>query len=328
MSLYPTRRPVLAALAAACLSPANAARAQARPALQSWKLATSVQTGIHDVAPAPDGGVWFSAQASGHLGWFEPATGRTELLPLGRGAAPHGVIQGPDHAAWLTDGGQNAIVRVTWPQRAITLYRLPAGGGYANLNTCAFDGDGDLWFTGQGGYVGRLAVRSGQVTVKEAPRGRGPYGICATPSGEVWWCSLAGSFIAQIDRRTGDSRIVAPPTPGQGARRIWSDSRGRLWVSEWNSGQLSMHDPAANAWRAWRVPGENPMIYAVYVDERDRPWVSDFGGNAIWSFDPGSEKFERHALPRASANVRQILGRQGEVWLGESGTEHITVIRT
>jgi virginiamycin B lyase len=89
-----------------------------------------------------------------------------------------------------------------------------------------------------------------------------------------------------------------------------------------------MHDPAANAWRAWRVPGENPMIYAVYVDERDRPWVSDFGGNAIWSFDPGSEKFERHALPRASANVRQILGRQGEVWLGESGTEHITVIRT
>jgi virginiamycin B lyase len=76
------------------------------------------------------------------------------------------------------------------------------------------------------------------------------------------------------------------------------------------------------------VPGGNPMIYAVYVDERDRPWVSDFGGNAVWSFDPGSEKFERHALPRESANVRQILGRKGEVWLPESGTEHITVIRT
>ncbi len=33
------------------------------------------RTGIHDVAPAPDGGVWFSAQRSGHLGWFDPKSG-------------------------------------------------------------------------------------------------------------------------------------------------------------------------------------------------------------------------------------------------------------
>ena len=320
-----TRRPVLAALAVAGLPVSCPSHAAAT--MQSWKLATSRRTGIHDVAPAPDGGVWFSAQASGHLGWFEPGTGRTELVPLGSGSSPHGVIQGPDRSAWLTDSGQNAIVRVTWPQRAVSVYPLPPGTPYANLNTCAFDGDGDLWFTGQSGYVGKLALRTGQVTVKEAPRGRGPYGICTTPAGEVWWCSLAGSCIAHIDRRTGDSRIVEPPTRGQGARRVWSDSRGRIWVAEWNSGQLSMHDPAANGWRAWRVPGE-AKVYAVYVDERDTVWASDFGGNAVWSFDVRAEKFERHALPRDSANVRQILGRKGEVWLPESGTEHITVIRT
>lgn len=325
-SLMLSRRPVLAAIASTLLPLAPSARAA--DAMQSWKLATSRRTGIHDVAPAPDGGVWFSAQASGHLGWFEPGSGRTELVPLGSGSSPHGVIQGPDRAAWLTDGGQNAIVRVTWPQRAVTVFPLPTGTPYANLNTCAFDGAGDLWFTGQAGYVGRVAVRTGQVSVKESPRGRGPYGICTTPGGGVWWCSLAGSFIAQVDPRTGDSRIVEPPTRGQGARRVWSDSRGRIWVAEWNSGQLSMHDPGTNQWRAWRVPGDKPMVYAVYVDERDVVWCSDFGGNAVWSFDPRAEKFERHAMPRDSANVRQILGRKGEVWLPESGTEHITVIRT
>jgi virginiamycin B lyase len=70
------------------------------------------------------------------------------------------------------------------------------------------------------------------------------------------------------------------------------------------------------------------MIYAVYVDERDIVWASDFGGDCIWSFDPKAEKFERHAFPRRGINVRQILGRPGEVWLPESGTEHISVIRT
>ena len=119
------RRTALAWMAAGALP--WPALAQGAGTLQSWKLATSRRTGIHDVAPAPDGGVWFSAQASGHLGWFDPASGRTELVALGSGSSPHGVIQGPDRAAWLTDGGQNAIVRVGWPDRKVTVHPLPAG---------------------------------------------------------------------------------------------------------------------------------------------------------------------------------------------------------
>ncbi len=296
--------------------------------MQSWPLNTPQRTGIHDVAPAPDHGVWFTAQRSGHLGWFDPRIGSTELVALGKDSSPHGVIRGPDDAAWITDSGQNAIVRVGWPDRAVRRFGLPEGTPYANLNTCAFDGDGDLWFTGQSGFVGKLATKTGTTTVQRAPRGRGPYGICATPAGDVWWCSLAGSFIARIDRRTGESIVVEPPTKDQGARRVWSDSRGRIWVSEWTSGNLSLHDPADGSWRTWKLPGEAPRAYAVYVDERDHVWVSDFGGNAMFRFDPGSEGFERFGFPRAGAAIRQILGRPGEVWLPESGTEHITVIRT
>lgn len=296
--------------------------------MQSWPLNTPRRTGIHDVAPAPDGGVWFSAQASGNLGWFDPKSGRTELIPLGTRSSPHGVIQGPDKAAWLTDGGQNAIVRVGWPDRKVQVFPLPGGSSYANLNTCAFDGDGDLWFTGQSGVYGKLAVKTGHVTVKDAPRGHGAYGICSTPSGDCWFSSLANSYIARIDRKTGEAHVVEPPTRNQGARRIWSDSKGRLWVSEWNSGQLSMHDPQSKSWKQWKLPGDSPRVYAVFVDDRDVPWVSEWSGNAVYSFDPRTEKFERFAMPRENANIRQILGRPGEVWLPESGNEHITVIRT
>jgi virginiamycin B lyase len=330
----PRRRVVTAFTALGTLALANpwVAAQTATARLQSWPLNTSRRTGIHDVAPAPDGGVWFTAQSSGHLGWFDPKSARTELIALGGGSAPHGVIQGPDKAAWITDGGRNAIVRVAWPERRVRAFPLPEGSAWANLNTCAFDGDGDLWFTGQSGMVGQLAMKTGTVSVKNAPRGRGPYGICATPAGEVWWCSLAGSFIARIERRTGESVVVEPPTKDQGARRVWSDSRGRIWVSEWNSGQLSVHDPAAKtaaqAWRTWKLPGDAPHCYAVYVDERDVVWASDWGGNAVWRFDPASERFERFGLPREGTGIRQILGRPGEVWLPESGTEHVSVIRT
>jgi virginiamycin B lyase len=324
-----SRRDALGALGATVLAATFPFPATAQSdRMQSWPLKTPRRTGIHDLAPAPDGGVWFTAQASGDLGYFDPKTGRTELIPLGTGSAPHGVIQGPDKAAWITDGGQQAIVRVGWPDRAVRKFALPEGTPYANLNTCAFDGDGDLWFTGQSGVYGKVAVKGGLVRVWEAPRGRGPYGICATPAGDIWYCSLAASFIARVDRGTGESTVIEPPTKEQGARRVWSDSRGRIWVSEWLSGNLSMYDPAAKSWRTLRVPGDNPHTYAVYVDDRDHVWVSEWTGNAMYRYDPASEKFERYGFPRPGANVRQILGRHGEVWLPESGTQHISVIRT
>ena len=108
-----SRRHAIGVLGATALSASHPLRTAAQAAtMQSWPLGTAKRTGIHDLAPAPDGGVWFTAQASGHLGWFDPHTGRSELIALGAGSAPHGVIAGPDKAAWVTDGGQGAIVRV------------------------------------------------------------------------------------------------------------------------------------------------------------------------------------------------------------------------
>src|SRR5512140_713962 len=66
----------------------------------------------HDVAPAPDGTVWYTAQSQGAIGILDPKTGKATQISLGKGAAPHGVIIGPDRAAWVTEGGQNAIARI------------------------------------------------------------------------------------------------------------------------------------------------------------------------------------------------------------------------
>ncbi|MCZ7542919.1 MAG: lyase [Anaerolineae bacterium] len=281
----------------------------------------------HDVAPAPDGTVWYTAQRSGELGRLDPATGETWHIPLGAGSAPHGVIVGADGAAWVTDSGLNAIVRVDPDTEEVTVYPLPAGTPYANLNTAAFDGEGVLWFTGQGGIYGRLDPESGAIAVFDAPRGRGPYGIATTPEGAIYYASLAGSHIAQVDIESGEATVLEPPTPNQGARRVWSDSEGRIWVSEWSSGNVSVYDPAADAWQTWRLPGADPRPYAVYVDENDLVWLSDFGANALVSFDPATEAFTVFALPSPSGNVRQILGRPGEVWGAESGADKLVVIR-
>ena len=150
-------------------------------------------------------------------------------------------------------------------------------------------------------------------------------GITTTPSGDVYYASLAGSHIARIDVESGEATVIEPPTPKQGARRVWSDSKGNLWVSEWNSGNLSRYTPATNTWKMWKLPGDKPKAYAVYVDDQDIVWLSDFGANALVRFEPRTARFTRVSLPTADANVRQIHGRRGEVWGAESATDKLIV---
>ena len=54
-----------------------------------------------------------------------------------------------------------------------------------------------------------------------------------------------------------------------------------------------MHDAAAknpaDAWRTWKAPGSDPLVYAVYVDERYQVWIAEWGHNAVYRFNPATE---------------------------------------
>jgi virginiamycin B lyase len=281
----------------------------------------------HDVAPAPDGTVWYTGQPKGVLGNLDPTTGVVTRIALGQGSDPHGVIVGPDGAPWITDAGLNAILRVDPATKAVKAWTLPKARANAKLNTAAFDASGRIWFTGQSGLYGRLDPTTGTMTVWDAPRGIGPYGITATPDGQIYYASLAASFLGKPDLETGATSVIEPETAGVGTRRVCSDSKGRLWISEWNAGNLSMYDPAAKDWTVHRLPGDQPHAYSVYVDDQDKVWVSDFAANAILRFDPDTATFESFPSDRPDAAVRQMAGRKGEVWGAESGTDRLVVIR-
>jgi virginiamycin B lyase len=281
----------------------------------------------HDVAPAPDGTVWYTGQRKGFLGRFDPKTGSNEEIPLGEGSAPHGVIVGPDGAAWITDGGQNANVRYDPKTGKREAFPLPANFPNANLNTGAFDRNGIYWFTGQNGVYGRVDPKTGKTEAWAAPRGRGPYGITSTPSGDIWFVSLAGNYIARVDIKSGAATVIDPPGSGPGPRRVWSDSKGVLWVSFWNAGAIGRYDPVAKSWKTFPLPKSSAGCYSVYVDDQDRVWVTDWLANAIQLFDPATEKFTTFVSDKKGANIRQMLGRKGEAWGGESGTDRLVVVR-
>ena len=63
------------------------------------------------------------------------------------------------------------------------------------------------------------------------------------------------------------------------------------------------------------------------VDDKHKVWYSDFGATAILKFDPETASFTSFPSDKPGAAVRQMLGRPGEMWGAESGTDRLVVIR-
>ena len=299
---------------------------------REWSVASASQVHPHDIWPAGDGTVWYTAQFRGAVGRLDTATGAYREIPLGPGSSPHGVIADADGNAWITDQGLDAIVRVDRRTDAVSVFPVPIAD--SNPNTAVFDLRGVLWFTGAGGSYGRLDLASGRVDAWPAARGgglgtaSGPYGITVTPDGVVWFVSLMGGYLGRVDPTTGSLTVLDPPTRNSGTRRVWSDSRGRLWVTESFASKLAMYDPASGRWREWLMPGvgtgdRTGHPYAVSVDANDTVWLTDFSTNTLQRFDPETERFRAYRLPTSDALVRQIVVADGVVWGAESATEKL-----
>lgn len=199
---------------------------------REWSVSAASQVHPHDIWPAGDGTVWYTAQFRGAAGRLNTATGAHHEIPLGTGSAPHGVIADAAGNVWITDQGLDAIVRVDRATEAVTVYRIPAPD--SNPNTAVFDRRGVLWFTGASGYYGRVDPASGRVDAWPAARGggvattSGPYGITVTGS----WSDSAragprppprssrrGEPPAILNRKEGAAVGSAPACGGRSALR-------------------------------------------------------------------------------------------------------------
>src|SRR5258706_6017273 len=64
----------------------------------------------HDPAVGADGIVWYTDQATSHIGRFDPATGQfSDFKTPTEQSGPHGIIVAPDGGVWFTANAKGKI---------------------------------------------------------------------------------------------------------------------------------------------------------------------------------------------------------------------------
>ena len=134
-------------------------------------------------------------------------------------ASPHGVIAGPDGAAWITETGQNAIVRVDPKSKEVKLFPLPKGFESANLNTATSTRAACSGSPARAAFMAASIRRAARSTRGRRRRATAPTASRRTPAGEVWYVSLAGdhSPARYRDRRRDRDRSAASRASGRAA---------------------------------------------------------------------------------------------------------------
>ena len=263
---------------------------------------------------------------AGKLGRLDPATGKVTEVPLGDGSAPHGVIVGPDGAA---------VGHRRRPQR-------DRAGRPGDARGEALPAPGlERLREPQHGHVRPARPplvhrperhlrppRPAQRRAARLPRARaaaGPYGIATTPRGDVWYASLAGSHIARIDLDTGKATVAPAADAGPGrAAGLVRLARAALGERVERRAGRALR-PATGRWREWRLPGAAAALRRLRRRPRHR-LADRLRRRARSCASTRRRSASRASALRASANVRQLLGRPGEVWGAESGADRIVSV--
>lgn len=277
-----------------------------------------------DPAPGPDGNIYIAVMHGNRIARFDTRAQTFREWELPEGARPHGLVVAKDGRVFYTGHGNGSIGELDPATGKVTSHFTPSKGG--NPHTAVLDGDGNVWFTAQGGYLGKLERASGRITEHRMPGG--PYGLAIDLQGRIWVCRMGENALGIFDPKTGSTDELRTG-PGSRPRRIATAPDGMLWVTYYGNGKLAKVDPAAK-----KVVKEYPMPagpragpYAVTVDGRGRVWANEIDTDTVSLLDPKTERFQVFKLPSKGVGIRKaIVDAQGRFWYMGSHNGRLGVI--
>lgn len=176
-----------------------------------------------------DGNVWFWDDWSQLLGSITPSGTVTEYQ-FPSTASINGIVTGADGNLWMTDIGDNAILKASISGQLLATYPIPTNN--SQPYGLAAGPDGNVWFTEFNANKVARITPSGTVSEFALPSGSGaPIAITAGPDGRMWFAEMGpAAGVGKIGYITVDgtqSRDFF--SDGDHVHDLAFDANGTLW---------------------------------------------------------------------------------------------------
>ena len=296
---------------------------------------------IHDVALAPDGSIWYTAQRANALGRLDPrrGTGEFKEYPLPTpDSGPHGLVSDAAGNIWYSGNSAGLIGRLNPKTGKVTEYRMPDPAA-KDPHTLAFDRRGILWFTVQlGNFIGRLDPKTDHITLVPLPTPNArPYDIKINSKDVPFFVEFGTNAIGSIDPKTMKITEYQLGYAGSAVRprRMAIAPDDGIYYTDYATGFIEYINLATGFVRTHISPGgPTSRPYAIAMTPDGAVWYCETGDpakNVLVRFDPktrDTRDMQSWPIPSGGQTVRYMVAdARGNLWLAESGAGKIARVR-
>ncbi len=312
-----------------------------------------------DLAPAPDGAIWFTDTGASAIGRLAP-DGTVRMFPLSAGRDASSIAIGPAGDVWFTQygfyktaefgppppsPGPPAIGRI-FPDGTMTDYPLPTTdsnrAGRADPLSGASPGgitagpDGAMWFTESGAdQIGRIGP-DGVITEYPLPTRNTehlfPTGIIPGPDGALWFHEAMAGRLGRIDPATLaiTEHELAPRSSNRmewaGGGPLVRGPDGGLWFGDWATTIYRV--TTAGKLTPFRIAPPADGIRSIVAGPDGQLWFADQRSPALFRMTVQGVVSELWVPPGAPKAYESLGGmavaRDGSVWVAQPWANKIT----
>ena len=247
---------------------------------------------------------------------------------ISAGAAPYGIVAGPEGNLWFTELSGRRIGRIT-PAGVVTEFSAGISAS-AGPVTITLGPDGNLWFTeNPGNRIGRITP-AGVVTEFSAgiSPGAGLQTITAGPDGNLWFTEPSGNRIGRITPAGVVTEFSAGISSGAFPYGITAGPDGNLWFTEFQGNRIGRITPygVITEFSAGITANSTPTFITAGPD--GNLWFTEaLNGNRIGRITPAGVVTEFSAGISPGANPNGIAaGPDGNLWFTETAANQIARI--
>ncbi len=309
----------------------NRVRLHQKNILKPGSIAENI---LRNLYLSPDGTIWVSML--GGADYFNPNKNLFDLLfpfpAFDANQLARGFAEDKNGDYWFTTG--DGITRYTPATHTYKTWRNEAGKPpviYYNSSRAVLADDNAIWIaTGKG--MNRYDLTTGNMhflTAKDSLPEIFYLNVNKDSKGFTWFCSNMGDglyYYNPADHKIHSIRYhpVLKRYAGYGVRRVFEDSKQRLWLGFSGRG-YAMYDPAAGTTQYWyNTVGKDSsfnsnLVIDIAEDKNGTVWLTTFYGvDGISLAD--NKKYRLTTADGLPSNVTNgiLADRHNRLWIGTS----------
>ena len=236
------------------------------------------------------------------------------------GSRPHDPLATKDGAIWWTGQLANKLGRIDPKTGAIREYSLKTP--HTGPHGLTEDKDGNIWFTGNNAGADRQARSEDRHDHRYRlpdPDAKDPHTLIFDRDGILWFTVQQANMVGRLDPKTGEIKLVTPPTPNSRPYGMAVNSKNVVFFVEFGTNKVASIDGKTMEIKEYPLPDPGARPRRIAISPDDMIWYTDFARGFLGRLDPATGKVTEWPSPSGpKSEPYGIVFTKGALWYNES----------